>query len=120
MIFFTEITKCANIGPIISFNRYNLDIPVPERSRGKDFTIKMLISLQESNSKQETETEKIQGRYNLRRRKDEGAAKTAPSVEQAEKEPAKVAPVAPLCPPLDFGGKIGEFKITYSVARKLD
>ncbi|XP_008310927.1 delta(14)-sterol reductase LBR isoform X2 [Cynoglossus semilaevis] len=64
---------------------------------------------EESNSKQETETEKIQGRYNLRRRKDEGAAKTAPSVEQAEKEPAKVAPVAPLCPPLDFGGKIGAY-----------
>ncbi|XP_056283831.1 delta(14)-sterol reductase LBR isoform X2 [Pseudoliparis swirei] len=49
--------------------------------------------------------DKIQGRYNLRRRKDDGDAKP----QRPEEKDAKTAAAAPPTTPLDFGGKIGAF-----------
>ncbi|XP_035472732.1 delta(14)-sterol reductase LBR isoform X2 [Scophthalmus maximus] len=63
-------------------------------------------------AKPEAEPEKNQARYNLRRRKDDGAAKAAAVVpEQLQREAVKVeaAPAAVLSTPLDFGGKIGAY-----------
>ncbi|KAL6096232.1 lbr [Pungitius sinensis] len=60
----------------------------------------------------EAEPDKGQGRYNLRRRKDDGDAKPAVAKpEQLEEEEAKpaAAPAAPTTTPLDFGGKIGAY-----------
>lgn len=66
--------------------------------------------LQTTEAKVEEEPEKNQGRYNLRRRKDDGDAKPAEArAEQLEEKEAKRvgAPSATLSTPLDFGGKIG-------------
>ncbi|TNN36882.1 Lamin-B receptor [Liparis tanakae] len=58
----------------------------------------------------EAEPEKIQGRYNLRRRKDDGDAKPAEAKPQRpEEKDAKRAAAAPPTTPLDFGGKIGVY-----------
>ncbi|XP_029352873.1 delta(14)-sterol reductase LBR isoform X1 [Echeneis naucrates] len=60
----------------------------------------------------EAEPEKNQARYNLRRRKDDGAAKEVTAKpEQLEVEEAKkaVAPIATLTTQLDFGGKLGAY-----------
>lgn len=69
--------------------------------------------LQKTEAKVESEPEKNQGRYNLRRRKDDGDAKSAEArPEQLEEEAAKraAAPSATLSTPLDFGGKIGRLQ----------
>ena len=59
----------------------------------------------------EPEPEKNQGRYNLRRRKDDGDAKPAEAKpEQLEEKDAKLAAAAPLSTPLDFGGKMGRLQ----------
>ncbi|XP_019108775.1 delta(14)-sterol reductase LBR isoform X2 [Larimichthys crocea] len=66
----------------------------------------------ESESKVEAEPEKNQSRYNLRRRKDDGDAKTAEAkAEQLDEKDAKLAaaPAPSLSTPLDFGGKIGAY-----------
>ncbi|XP_074472692.1 delta(14)-sterol reductase TM7SF2-like isoform X2 [Sebastes fasciatus] len=60
----------------------------------------------------EAENEKTQGRYNLRRRKDDGDAKPVEAKpEQLEEKDAKLAaaPAASVSTPLDFGGKIGAY-----------
>uniref|UniRef100_A0A3Q1JXR4 Delta(14)-sterol reductase LBR n=1 Tax=Anabas testudineus TaxID=64144 RepID=A0A3Q1JXR4_ANATE len=60
----------------------------------------------------EAEPEKNQGRYNLRRRKDDGDAKPAETrPEQLEEKEAKRvgALASTLSTPLDFGGKIGAY-----------
>ncbi|XP_037305226.2 delta(14)-sterol reductase LBR isoform X1 [Pungitius pungitius] len=65
-----------------------------------------------NNGVAEAEPDKGQGRYNLRRRKDDGDAKPAVAKpEQLEEEEAKpaAAPAAPTTTPLDFGGKIGAY-----------
>lgn len=65
-----------------------------------------------SEAKIEGEPEKNQGRYNLRRRRDDVDTKTdAAKPEQPEEEAAKLAaaPAAALSTPLDFGGKIGAY-----------
>lgn len=58
----------------------------------------------------QADPEKNQGRYNLRRRKDDGEAKAA-ETEAVEKKEAKLVapPPASPSPTLDFGGKIGRF-----------
>lgn len=58
----------------------------------------------------QAEPDKNQGRYNLRRRKDDGEAKAA-ETEAVEKKEAKLVVPPPTCPSptLDFGGKIGRF-----------
>lgn len=59
-------------------------------------------------AKLETDSQKNQSRYNLRRRKDDGdGAKAKP--EQPEVKEAEVlpAPIVTSSTPLDFGGKIG-------------
>lgn len=64
------------------------------------------------NEKGDAEPEKNQGRYNLRRRKDDGDAKPAePKAEESDKREAKPAPApAPTAATaLDFGGKIGAY-----------
>ncbi|XP_030261419.1 delta(14)-sterol reductase LBR isoform X4 [Sparus aurata] len=66
----------------------------------------------EFESKVEAEPELNQGRYNLRRRKEDGDAKPVETKpEQLEEKDAKVAAAAPanLSTPLDFGGKIGAY-----------
>ncbi|KAM9339068.1 delta(14)-sterol reductase LBR [Symphorus nematophorus] len=63
-------------------------------------------------SKEEAEPEKNLGRYNLRRRKDDGDAKPAEAKpEQLEQKDAKLAaaPAPSSSTPLDFGGKIGAY-----------
>lgn len=55
----------------------------------------------------QADPEKNQGRYNLRRRKDDGEAKAAETEAEEKKEAKLVAP--PPAPTLDFGGKIGRF-----------
>lgn len=64
---------------------------------------------EKSEAKVDAEPEKNQGRYNLRRRKDDGDAK--PVETKAEEKEAKVAPApAPtVATTLDFGGKIGAY-----------
>ncbi|KAM8832802.1 delta(14)-sterol reductase LBR [Spinachia spinachia] len=59
----------------------------------------------------EAEPAKGQGRYNLRRRKDDGDAKPAAAKpQQLEDEEAKPAATpTPTTTPLDFGGKIGAY-----------
>ncbi|XP_058470014.1 delta(14)-sterol reductase LBR isoform X2 [Solea solea] len=67
---------------------------------------------EKSEEKVEADAEKIQGRYNLRRRKDDSGAKpSAVTAEQLEKEPAQVAApsAAARSTALDFGGKIGAY-----------
>ncbi|XP_032398243.1 delta(14)-sterol reductase LBR isoform X2 [Etheostoma spectabile] len=56
----------------------------------------------------EAEPEKNQGRYNLRRRKDETKPVEAKAQEEMEAKPA-AAPAASPPPPLDFGGKLGAY-----------
>nr|XP_046229707.1 delta(14)-sterol reductase LBR isoform X2 [Scatophagus argus]XP_046229708.1 delta(14)-sterol reductase LBR isoform X2 [Scatophagus argus] len=66
----------------------------------------------ESESKEVAETEMNQGRYNLRRRKDDGNAQPAEAKpEQLEEKDVKLAtaPAASFSTPLDFGGKIGAY-----------
>ncbi|XP_054617832.1 delta(14)-sterol reductase LBR isoform X1 [Dunckerocampus dactyliophorus] len=60
---------------------------------------------EKSETKRDSEPEKNQGRYNLRRRKDEA------KLEQQEKKDANVvtAPTPMVSRPLDFGGKIGAY-----------
>ncbi|XP_038134026.1 delta(14)-sterol reductase LBR isoform X1 [Cyprinodon tularosa] len=66
-------------------------------------------------AKAEADPEKNLGRYNLRRRKDDGEAKAAEAkTEQQVKEAKPSAALAvtgptPASPRLDFGGKIGAF-----------
>ncbi|XP_045917068.1 delta(14)-sterol reductase LBR [Micropterus dolomieu] len=60
----------------------------------------------------EAEPEKNQGRYNLRRRKDDGDAKAVEAKpEKLEEKNAKLAagPAVSLSTPLDFGGKMGAY-----------
>ncbi|KAM9839983.1 delta(14)-sterol reductase LBR [Aulostomus maculatus] len=64
--------------------------------------------------KADTESEKNQNRYNLRRRKDDGEARPVEThPEQLEEKEAKLAaatsPAATLSSPLDFGGKLGAY-----------
>ncbi|KAM4529582.1 delta(14)-sterol reductase LBR isoform 1-T1 [Fundulus diaphanus] len=62
----------------------------------------------ESGAKVEADPEKNQGRYNLRRRKDDGDAKAAEAKSEEEEEvSAAPAAAAPASTPLDFGGKMG-------------
>ncbi|XP_034756350.1 delta(14)-sterol reductase LBR [Etheostoma cragini] len=56
----------------------------------------------------EAEPEKNQGRYNLRRRKDEAKPVEAKAQEEMEAKPT-AAPAASPPPPLDFGGKLGAY-----------
>ncbi|XP_071334605.1 delta(14)-sterol reductase LBR isoform X1 [Trachinotus anak] len=62
-------------------------------------------------AKVETEPERNQARYNLRRRRDDGAAReVAATPEQLEEVVKKVAaPAATVSTPLDFGGKMGAY-----------
>lgn len=72
------------------------------------------ICLPKSESKVEAEPEKNQSRYNLRRRKDDGDAKTAEAkAEQLDEKDAKLAaaPAPSLSTPIDFGGKIGRLQV---------
>ncbi|KAJ0039440.1 hypothetical protein NL108_014813, partial [Boleophthalmus pectinirostris] len=57
----------------------------------------------------ETEPERTQNRYNLRRRKDDGDAKAVEAKPQLSEEETKPAVPAPAATPLDFGGKIGAY-----------
>lgn len=58
----------------------------------------------------QVEAEKNQGgRYNLRRRKDDGEAKAAEAEQKEEAAPVAPPPAASPSPSLDFGGKIGRF-----------
>uniref|UniRef100_A0AAV2K9S9 Delta(14)-sterol reductase LBR n=1 Tax=Knipowitschia caucasica TaxID=637954 RepID=A0AAV2K9S9_KNICA len=59
-------------------------------------------------SKSEVEPEKVQNRYNLRRRKDDSDVKPAEPKEAEVEEAPPVAP-APAPTTLDFGGKIGAY-----------
>ncbi|XP_071334607.1 delta(14)-sterol reductase LBR isoform X2 [Trachinotus anak] len=65
----------------------------------------------EPEAKVETEPERNQARYNLRRRRDDGAAReVAATPEQLEEVVKKVAaPAATVSTPLDFGGKMGAY-----------
>ncbi|KAM9355617.1 delta(14)-sterol reductase LBR isoform 2-T2 [Pholidichthys leucotaenia] len=63
---------------------------------------------EKSESKVEEEFDKNQGRYNLRRRKDDGDSKPAETKPDVLATPAAV-PAATLSTPLDFGGKIGAY-----------
>lgn len=68
------------------------------------------LSFQKSEAKVEADPEKNQARYNLRRRKDDGATKEVTAKpEQLEEEVAKkaAAPAAIVSTAPDFGGKIG-------------
>lgn len=67
---------------------------------------------QQPAAKLEADTEKNQGRYNLRRRKDDGDAKVAEakSEQQKEKEATGTAAAAAPSTRLDFGGKMGELE----------
>ncbi|KAM4713739.1 delta(14)-sterol reductase LBR isoform 2-T4 [Anableps anableps] len=63
----------------------------------------------ESDAKVEVDSEKNQGRYNLRRRKDDGDVKAAEAKSEEKEEVMSAAPAAavPTSTPLEFGGKIG-------------
>ncbi|XP_076021483.1 delta(14)-sterol reductase LBR isoform X2 [Genypterus blacodes] len=65
----------------------------------------------ESKAKLEAEPEKNQSRYNLRRRKDDGDAKTAETMEQQLQEMEAKQTVSAGAPitALDFGGRIGAY-----------
>ncbi|XP_042359670.1 delta(14)-sterol reductase LBR [Plectropomus leopardus] len=66
----------------------------------------------ESKAAVEAEPAANQGRYNLRRRKDDGEAKQVEAkAQQLEEKDAKLAaaPAASVSTPLDFGGKIGAY-----------
>lgn len=62
-----------------------------------------------SKSKVEADPERNQGRYNLRRRKDDGDAKPVETKPVQHEKGTKLAaaPAASLSTSLDFGGKIG-------------
>ncbi|XP_029984437.1 delta(14)-sterol reductase LBR isoform X3 [Sphaeramia orbicularis] len=61
-------------------------------------------------AKVDAEPEKNQGRYNLRRRKDDGDAKPVETkAEEPEEKEAKPAPAPTVATTLDFGGKIGAY-----------
>lgn len=63
--------------------------------------------------KEEVEPEKNQGRYNLRRRKEDTDGRPAePKPVQLEEKDAKLTAVSAASPalPLDFGGKIGRLQ----------
>ncbi|XP_047244874.1 delta(14)-sterol reductase LBR [Girardinichthys multiradiatus] len=66
--------------------------------------------INESAAKEEADPEKNQGRYNLRRRKDDGDVKEAEAKSEHQEERVEKVPAASAAPaptPLDFGGKIG-------------
>ncbi|MED6260706.1 hypothetical protein ATANTOWER_026801 [Ataeniobius toweri] len=66
----------------------------------------------QSAAKEEADPEKNQGRYNLRRRKDDGDVKEAEAKSEHQEERVEKVPAAPAAPaptPLDFGGKMGAF-----------
>lgn len=67
-------------------------------------------TLRPAQAEPQADPEKNQGRYNLRRRKDDGEAKAA-ETEAEEKKEAKLVAPPPASPSttLDFGGKIGRF-----------
>uniref|UniRef100_A0A1A7Z6N6 Delta(14)-sterol reductase LBR n=1 Tax=Iconisemion striatum TaxID=60296 RepID=A0A1A7Z6N6_9TELE len=62
-------------------------------------------------NKGEAESERNQGRYNLRRRKDDGDVETvyAKPEPKQEKEATTLAAAGATPPALDFGGKLGAF-----------
>lgn len=62
-----------------------------------------------ANKVNEAESEKNQGRYNLRRRKDEVDAKPAEVKPEQPEEAKPAAAPAAVSPSLDFGGKIGAY-----------
>ncbi|XP_070781571.1 delta(14)-sterol reductase LBR [Enoplosus armatus] len=66
---------------------------------------------EKSEAKAEAEPEKNQGRYNLRRRKDEGDARPVEAQPEQQEKDAKLAaaPAASPATPLDFGGKLGAY-----------
>lgn len=55
----------------------------------------------------EAEPERNQGRYNLRRRKDDTKAAKAPEPDEEKEAKPAAAPAAAPSTPLDFGGKMG-------------
>ncbi|XP_040920814.1 delta(14)-sterol reductase LBR isoform X2 [Toxotes jaculatrix] len=67
----------------------------------------MANKVNESEEKEEAEPEKT--RYNLRRRKDDGAAKPAAAKPEQEEVKMAAAPAATCSTSLDFGGKIGAY-----------
>uniref|UniRef100_A0A1A8GGB5 Delta(14)-sterol reductase LBR n=1 Tax=Nothobranchius korthausae TaxID=1143690 RepID=A0A1A8GGB5_9TELE len=72
----------------------------------------MAPRVSEPENKEEAQPERSQGRYNLRRRKDDGDvetvnAKPEPKQQKEATTPAAAWATAPV--PLDFGGKIGAF-----------
>ncbi|XP_026174555.1 delta(14)-sterol reductase LBR isoform X2 [Mastacembelus armatus] len=60
-------------------------------------------------AKVQTESEKNQGRYNLRRRKDDGDTKPVEAKPEKEAKIAVAPAASTLSTPLDFGGKIGAY-----------
>ncbi|XP_054474230.1 delta(14)-sterol reductase LBR [Anoplopoma fimbria] len=66
--------------------------------------------IEKSEATVEAEPDRNQGRYNLRRRKDDGEGKPVEAKpEQLEEKDAKLAPAASPATPLDFGGKMGAY-----------
>ncbi|KAM4521988.1 delta(14)-sterol reductase LBR isoform 2-T2 [Odontesthes bonariensis] len=80
-------------------------------SRLKD-TLEVRLSPLKSEAKVEKDPEKNQGRYNLRRRKDEGAVTTTEAnsgLQEEEKNDVFAVPPNIPSAPLDFGGKMGAY-----------
>lgn len=78
------------------------------------FLLLMLLCVSCFQSKEEAESEKLQRRYNLRRRKEEVdgravEAKPVQELHQSQENDARLsaAPAASSAPQLDFGGKLG-------------
>lgn len=67
------------------------------------------VAQAEPRAEPQAEAEKNQGgRYNLRRRKDDGEAKAAEAEQKEAAAPVAPPPASgPSSPGLDFGGKIG-------------
>ncbi|XP_071755319.2 delta(14)-sterol reductase LBR isoform X2 [Centroberyx gerrardi] len=84
--------------------------PVENNSNNRHESQEENDTANKSEAKVEAEPEKNQGRYNLRRRKDDGDAKAAEvKPQQLEEEARPAAPAAASTTPLDFGGRLGAY-----------
>ncbi|XP_071397032.1 delta(14)-sterol reductase LBR isoform X2 [Centroberyx affinis] len=97
--------------PEVRLDPLKLTKPVENNSNNRHESQGENDTANKSDAKVEAEPEKNQGRYNLRRRKDDGDAKEAEvKPQQLEEEEARpAAPAAASTTPLDFGGRLGAY-----------
>lgn len=98
-----HLRRCRRLA--IHFKTFGCDL------RPTDSHLYLFPPQQVAQVESQAEAEKNQGgRYNLRRRKDDGDAKAAEAEQKEAAAPVAPPPAAsPSSPSLDFGGKIGRF-----------